>query len=114
MKRTYWFWVWLILILYVLFMLRYGYSEELNVYHINPALMHYIASKEGFFKVGSLPARLHNPCALVYIKQPRAWKGPKNFAAFIDDTSGWESCENDLLHKLKHHESLNKAWEYLK
>lgn len=73
-----------------------------------------IATKEGFWVPGTIPSKLHNPCALVYIGQPEATKGPRGFAKFERDEDGFKRCRIDLEHKLKHGHDLSLAWDYLK
>ena len=78
------------------------------------SLMHVIAVREGFYRHGSLPARHHNPCALVYAKQLGAIPGDHGFAWFVGDADGWMACERDLRKKIARGGNLSKAWEYLK
>ena len=72
-----------------------------------------IACREGFFRRGALPARCHNPGALVYVGQAHARRGPRGFACFAADSEGWEALQNDLLAKIQDGRSLHKAWRYL-
>ena len=78
------------------------------------SLMHTIAVREGFYRRDSLPARYHNPCALVYARQLGAVPGARGFAWFVGDADGWMACERDLRKKIARGGNLSKAWEYLK
>ena len=81
---------------------------------VNPAFKEYIATKEGYYVAGSLPARLHNPGALVYIGQAGALRHKSGFAYFVDDKTGWAALDADLREKFRLKKSLKKAWTYLR
>jgi hypothetical protein len=78
------------------------------------ALFHLIRVREGFFREGSLPQRLHNPCALVYAGQPGALPADRGFAWFVADEDGAMACARDLTKKIEQHRSLRRAWGYLR
>ncbi len=80
-----------------------------------------IAVKEGFFRPGSLPRRLHNPGALVYAGQPGAIQGDigrdaghRPYARFTTDAAGWAALERDIAKKMREGRPLKPAWKYLK
>ena len=77
-------------------------------------LMRHIAVKEGYFRAGTLPARLNNPGALVYTGQPGATRGPRGFAAFGRTLDGWLALQRDLEAKMARHQPLGRAWQYMK
>lgn len=79
-----------------------------------PAIVYKIAKQEGFFKAGSLPARLHNPGSLRYIGQDHAVKGKAGFAAFATDENGWQALEQDIALKRLRGLSLRRGWRYLR
>ena len=80
---------------------------------VRPALMERIARQEGFYRVGTLPARLHNPGALVYAGQHGAAAGERGYARFWSDEAGWRALEADLWRKLRARRPLMTGWEYL-
>jgi hypothetical protein len=77
-------------------------------------LMCFIAMMEGFFRPGTLPARCHNPGALVYKGQPHATRapGPTGYACFDTDSDGWNALK-ELVEKKLRRGSLKRAWPYL-
>jgi hypothetical protein len=46
-----------------------------------------IATREGFYRPGSIPSRFHNPCAI----------HPRSYLRFPDPESGWRRCEEKLI-----------------
>lgn len=74
-----------------------------------------IALREGFYKAGTLPARCHNPGALVWAGQPLATKarGLHGYACFESDSAGWAALRADLTKKIMEGRSLHTAWTYL-
>ena len=80
---------------------------------LRPAVVEYIALKEGFHVAGSIPARLHNPGALVFCGQPGARRGVHGFAMFTDDEHGWRALDIDVWKKRSRGISLRKGWAYL-
>lgn len=77
-------------------------------------LYQFIRVREGFFRNGSLPQRLHNPCALVYAGQVGAIPADRGFAWFVADEDGAMACGRDIEKKLREHRSLRRAWRYLR
>ncbi len=86
-------------------------AQEHRIVHTALALR--IAQAEGFYLQGSLPARLHNPGALVFARQHDAVRGALGFARFPSDSSGWLALERDLQRKRAAHIPLQRGWEYL-
>jgi hypothetical protein len=77
-------------------------------------LMCFIAMMEGYFHQGTIPARCHNPGALVFVGQEGARPGPRGYACFDSDEVGWAALKRLLEGKLRRKGSLQKAWPYLK
>lgn len=55
-----------------------------------------IAVFEGFFQTGTLPNRLNNPGALIYIGQSKAVKDKSGFAHFLTKEDGWNALYYQL------------------
>ncbi len=72
-----------------------------------------IGIKEGFFKKGTLPNQLHNPCSLSYAGQAHAVKGRRGFAAFDRDEMGWNACMLQIMRLRARKQHLNKLWPYM-
>ncbi len=88
-------------------------SQEIGQCSVRPAIVNYIAKREGFFKPGTLPARLHNPGSLKFHNQPGAVRGIRNFAQFSSNAIGWCALERDVRAKLRKGVPLHKGWAYL-
>lgn len=77
------------------------------------ALAEEIARQEGFYVKGSLPARLHNPGALVFAGQKEAIRdcGTPDlicgqYAYFPTDEAGWAALHKDIAAKWKYQEDM--------
>lgn len=79
-----------------------------------PALITYIATKEGYYAGHpTLPQELFNPCSLVYHGQPGAVRDHTGFARFKFEVDGFSACHRDVASKLSRGISLKLGWNYL-
>lgn len=88
-------------------------AESLGQCSGRPPVIFFIAKKEGYYKKGTLPARLHNPGSLWFCHQRGAKLGPRGFARFANDKAGWSALERDVVAKTVRHIPLKKGWDYL-
>lgn len=73
-----------------------------------------IATREGFYHKGTLPARYHNPGSLVYNHQRNAIKGGyHHFAIFKSDEDGFRALLLNIHFLRSRHRQLNSVWTYL-
>lgn len=55
-----------------------------------------IATQEGFWVSGSLPQRLNNPGALIYVGQENSIRDDSGFAHFVSAEAGWNALYKQL------------------
>jgi hypothetical protein len=60
-----------------------------------------IARHEGWGSPNSLVRTLHNPGALVYVRQAGSRPGPQGYAVFDDDATGWTALRSDVTAKFR-------------
>lgn len=90
-----------------------GTSDQHDKCQDRAGIVYRIARREGWYKAGTLPRRIHNPCSLVFTHQRGATKHHSGFAQFVSDEAGFNACQKDVETKLLRGASLKRAWEYL-